>query len=126
VAHIRTLLSGGRVLIKSGRRYDDRDGLWGYGNLRKPETFACVLRGGRRVLLGTVEGGRPGAAGMTYGELTTYLRSRACWSAMTLDGSHSSTLVAKRPGHRLRVENHPTNPGGAQRVVVDGLFVVVR
>jgi hypothetical protein len=124
VGRVRTLISGARVLVARGRRYDDRTGLTGYGNQRKPETFACVFKGGRRLLLGVVEGGRPGAAGVTYGELTTYLLDRGCWSALVLDGSHSATLVAKRPGRHLAVENHPTNPGGAQRAVVDGLFVV--
>lgn len=124
VGRVSTLIGGARVLVAAGRRYDDRTGLIGYGNQRKPETFACVMKGGRRLLLGTIEGGRPGAAGVTYAELTTYLLGRGCWSAMVLDGSHSSTLVAKRPGRHLAVENHPTNPGGAQRAVVDGLFVV--
>ena len=121
---LSTLISGARVLVAHGRRYDDRTGLTGYGNQRKPETFACVFPGGRRLLLGAIEGGRPGAAGVTYAELTTYLLGRGCWSAMVLDGSHSSTVIAKRPGRHLAVENHPTNPGGAQRAVVDGLFVV--
>jgi hypothetical protein len=73
-----------------------------------------------------VEGDRRGAAGMSYGELARYLVGRHCWSAMTLDGSHSSTLVARRPHRGLAVVSHPTNPGGRQRAVVDGLFVVVR
>lgn len=123
VPHIRTLLSGGRLLIRSGKRFNDKDGLLGYGNQRKPETFACVKRDGRHVLLGVVDGDAPGVTGMTYAELTTFLRGRGCWSAMTLDGSGSSTLVAKRPHHRLAIENHPTNHGGPRRVV-DGLFVV--
>ena len=123
---LNALIGGARVLVAHGRRYDDRTGLVGYGNQRKPETFACVLPGGRRLLLGAIEGGRRGAAGVTYAELTTYLLGRGCWSAMVLDGSHSSTVVAKRPGRRLAVENHPTNHGGAQRAVVDGLFVVAR
>jgi len=123
---LNALIGGARVLVAHGRRYDDRTGLVGYGNQRKPETFACVLPGGRRLLLGAIEGGRRGAAGVTYAELTTYLLGRGCWSAMVLDGSHSSTVLAKRPGRRLAVENHPTNPGGAQRAVVDGLFVVAR
>jgi hypothetical protein len=123
VAHITTLLSGGRVLIRSGARYDDKNGLLGYGNQRKPETFGCVLRDGRHVLLGVIEGDRTGAAGMTYGELTTYLLGRHCWSALTFDGSGSSTLVAKRPGGSLAVQNRTTNKGGPRKVV-DGLFVV--
>ena len=125
VPHLTTVLSGPRVLVLRGKRYTDRTGLLGYGNQRKPESFACVLRGGRTVLFGAVEGDRRGVAGMTYGQLSGYLLGLGCWQAMALDGSASSTVVARTPGHALTVQNHTTDKGGPRKVV-DGLFVVRR
>lgn len=125
VSGITTLLSGNRQLVRNGKRYDDRTGLNVYGNKKKPETFGCVLADRRTVLLGVVEGDRPGRTGMTYSTLTSYLLARKCRSALVFDGSGSSTLVAKRPGRALAVQNLMTAPGGV-RALVNGLFVVRR
>lgn len=125
VRGIVTLLSGNKQLIRNGKRYNDRTGLSVYGNEKKPETFGCVLRGNRTVLLGVVEGDRKGRAGMTYATLTSYLLKRKCTSAIVFDGSGSSTLVAKRPGGKLKTMNKVTAPGG-MRKVVNGLYVVRR
>ncbi len=123
VPSLTTVLSGGQVLVRSGKAYHDPQGVTTYGKQRKPESFVCVLKGGRTVLFGAVEGDRRGVAGMTYTELGNYTRSLGCWSSMTLDGSKSSTLVAASPGHALAVQNRVTNTGGPRKVV-DGLFVV--
>ncbi|SHG74830.1 Predicted protein [Jatrophihabitans endophyticus] len=131
VRGITTLLSGVRQLIRGGKRFTDRTGLNVYGNSMKPETFGCVLRDARTVLLGVVEGDRSGRAGMTYAQLTTYLLARKCRSALVFDGSGSSTLVAQRPAKHLAVQNlttasDPTDKGKRLRKVVNGLFLVRR
>jgi hypothetical protein len=123
VKNIATLLSGNKQLIRNGRRYNDKTGLSVYGNKRKPETFGCVLRGNRSLLLGVVEGDRPGRAGMTYAGLTTYLLGKRCVSAIVFEGSTSSTLVARRPGSTMKILNKTTAHGGARKPV-NGLFVV--
>lgn len=125
VSGITTLLSGVRQLVRNGKAFDDKTGLNVYGNKKKPETFGCVLGDSRTVLLGVVEGDRPGRAGMTYKTLTSYLLKQKCRSALVFDGSGSSTFVAKKPGSSLAIQNKVTAPGGVRKVV-DGLVVVRR
>ncbi len=121
--NIQTLISGKRVLIAGGRRFDDKQGLWEDDALLKPRAFACVMKNNHQVKIGAVEYGRHDMDGMTSAQLTSWLLGRGCYSAMTLDGSHSTQLVAKKPGAELALVNQQTNPGGP-RQVVDGLFVV--
>lgn len=116
-------VSGGRVLIEGGRAYDDVGGQVLRG--RNPETFACVSRSGRSLLLGVVDGRSRLSAGVTHPQLQKYLLSLHCWSAMTFDGGGSSTIVARMPGHTgVSVLNVPSD--GALRPVADGLFVYKR
>ena len=60
---------------------------------------------------------------MTDAQLGTWLATKGCWTAIRFDGSHSSVVVAKRPGRKLAVVNKQTNKGGPRKVV-NGLFVV--
>lgn len=121
--NIQTLISGKRVLIAGGRRFDDKQGLWEDDALLKPRAFVCVMKNSQQVKIGAVEYGRHDMDGMTSAQLTSWLLGRGCYSAMTLDGSHSTQLVAKKPGAELALVNQQTNPGGP-RQLVDGLFVV--
>jgi hypothetical protein len=114
-------VSGGRVLLQDGRPFRDSGGqrLIGWN----PETFACASRSGRSVILGVVDGRSTASAGVTQPQLSSYLQSLHCWSAMTFDGGGSSTLVARvgRHGRDVSTVNHPSD--GRPRPVADGLYV---
>lgn len=117
-----TMVSGARVLLRAGHAYRDpgRFVTWG----RNPETFACVSRDGYHLLLGVLDGRRPGAAGVTLDELSSYLQWRGCWDALVFDGGGSTTLAERAPG-RARVLNVPAD-WGYERPVADALLVFAR
>ena len=119
-------VSGGRVLIRDGLPYDDAGGQRLQG--LNPETFACVNRAGRSVLLGVVDGRSGRSVGVTQPQLQHYLLARHCWSAMTFDGGGSSTIVARPPGASpqtpVEVLNDPSD--GRPRPIADGLYVYAR
>lgn len=118
------LVSGGRVLVRNGRAFDDRDGKTIRG--RNPETFGCLSRSGRTVVLGTIDGRHEGSSGMTVPELTRYLLTLKCWSGIVFDGGGSSTLVGRRLGtSSVRVLNRPSDRTGARRVTT-GLMLYRR
>ncbi len=119
---LRTLVSGGRVLINKGHRYYDAGGevLGAGGN---PETFACVSRTGRFVNLGVVDGRSGLSAGVSYGQLTQYLLWRGCYSAMVFDGGGSTTLVARSSHERYASVRNRTSDWGGPRHVADGVFI---
>lgn len=117
----RALVSGGRVLIKDGKRYLDR------GNIHHvtgyhAETFSCVSRGGRHLLMGVVDNYTRRETGISNAGLTNYLLGKRCWSAVVFDGGGSTTLVARtQRGSGAEVMNDPAD--GAPRWIPDGLFV---
>ena len=119
---VRTMISGARVLLRSGHAYSDpgRFVTWG----RNPETFACVSRDGYHLLLGVLDGRRAGAAGVTLTELGSYLQWRGCWDALVFDGGGSTTLAERAVG-RARVLNVPAD-WGYERPVADALLVFAR
>jgi hypothetical protein len=121
-ASLQTLVSGGSVLLRNGKRYADPHGT-DVGPGRNPETFICTSRNGRRVTLGVVDGRSSVSRGLTYNELKTYLKRLGCWSGLVLDGGGSSTLVARTPGKpNAKLQNQPSDHNGARRVT-NGLFV---
>jgi hypothetical protein len=125
VAHIVSMISGIQRLIAGGKAYKDKTGLYDQGQKQLADTFACVMKGGTQVLLGTVEGRKKGATGMTYPQLTAYLLGRHCYTAMALSGSTDSQLVAKRPRSTLTFQNRLTyHSGNKPNGLVDGLLVV--
>jgi phosphonatase-like hydrolase len=125
VPHIVSLISGVRKLISGGKAFNDKSGLNELGSQQTAESFACVLKGGTRVLLGAVEGKKRGANGMTYAQLTSYLLARHCWTAMAMQGSTDTQLVAKRPHGTLAFQNRLNNKAGNKpNAPVDGLVVV--
>ena len=119
-------VSGGSVLVRNGKAWHDPLGERLPYRGRNAETFACVTKSGRGVLLGTVDGYSDRSAGVTYRELTSYLLTlRGCYSGVVLDGGGSSTLVAKLPGAgRATVQNvpadHPARPVADTLVVLAG------
>jgi phosphodiester glycosidase len=128
---VTQLVSGVRRLIRNGKPYHDtaaQKALNVYGDQQMPETFVCVAKNRTNVSLGVFEGHNPGAAGVTYKQETAWLDRRGCWEAMAVDGSTSSTLVARKPHAALHVVNRPTAsdyPGG-QRPQTDGILIVTR
>lgn len=118
----RVAVSGGRVLIQHGGVYTDPAKPTVDMTTRNPETFACVSSDGHKIVLGALDGRSKASAGVTYGELTSYLIHLRCYSAMVFDGGGSTTMVARLPGHSSdTVLNVPSD--GRPRAVGDGLFV---
>jgi hypothetical protein len=118
-----TAVSGGRVLVRNGRAYTDVGGQRLSG--LNPETFACVSKSGRSLLLGVIDGRSALSAGVTQPQLQKYLLALHCWAGMDFDGGGSSTLVSRvgsAPG--VSVLNVPSD--GTPRAVADGLFVYKR
>ncbi|GAB2466667.1 phosphodiester glycosidase family protein [Jatrophihabitans fulvus] len=126
VRGLTSFVGGGTVLLRAGRTYRDTTAsLRIPDRYRNPLSFACVQAGGRSVYLGTVDGRWRFSAGMTYTELTRYLRgSLGCWSAIMLDGGGSSTLVAALPRHAPAILNRPSD--GVARPVATALLVLPR
>jgi hypothetical protein len=116
----RALLGGGGILVQRGAAYNDKTRLRVTG--RNPETFVCVSRDGRSVLLGVIDGRSRVSAGVTFHELTVYMLSQHCYNGMVLDGGGSTEMVARLPRHTgVTVLNVPSD--GDQRPIPDGLFV---
>jgi exopolysaccharide biosynthesis protein len=116
-----TAVSGARVLVANGKTFDDAGG-FALGPGPNPETFACASKTGTSVLMGVVDGRSAVSFGLTYAQLTRYLKALNCWSGMVFDGGGSSTLVARLPaGTQTTVRNVPSD--GRLREVADGLFI---
>lgn len=114
-------VSGARVLRLGGHDFDDATSntnlTWA-----NPETFGCVSKTGSAVLFGVLDGRSSVSYGVTYAQLTDYLKALHCWSGMVFDGGGSSTLVARLPGAtKTTVRNVPSD--GPLRPVADGLYV---
>ena len=115
-------VSGGSVLVRHGKAWNDPLGEHLPYPGRNAETFACVTRGGHRLTLGTIDGYSRRSAGVTYRELTSYLLSLGCSSGMVLDGGGSTTMVARLPGSsEATVQNVPADHPA--RPVADTLLV---
>ncbi len=88
-----------------------------------PRTAVGVRDGGRRVLLVTVDGRRPGvAAGTTVRETAELLRALGARDAINLDGGGSTTMVVRGPDGALRIVNTPSDSAG-ERPVGNALLV---
>jgi hypothetical protein len=84
---------------------------------RHPRT-ACGLTADGSALLVTVDGRRPGAAGMSLRELAVLMRALGAVWAVNLDGGASSTMVV-----RGVVTNTPSDPTG-ERPVASAVVLV--
>jgi hypothetical protein len=118
----RSLLSGGRQLLRGGRPFNDKPGMITFGV--NPETAVCVSANGRRLLLVAIDGraNHPGgSAGVTMAQLTSFLMAKGCYDALMLDGGGSTTFVARVRGQE-RLLNRPTDHFGP-RPVPDVLVV---
>jgi hypothetical protein len=120
---------GGRPLIVTDSTLDiavDTAGKGPFGE-RNPRTAAGIARGGRQLILVTVDGREYQNAGMTLRELGTLMLGLGARDAINLDGGGSTTMVYADPDSagRLRIANHPSDKGG-ERTVGDAVAVVHR
>lgn len=92
---------------------------------RNPRTAAGIARDGKRLILMTVDGREYENAGMTLRELAQTMLGLGARDAINLDGGGSTTLVYADPDSagRLRIANHPSDPGG-ERTVGDALAII--
>jgi exopolysaccharide biosynthesis protein len=124
LADLGGVVSGGPRLVKNGRisiatkaEGFDRPGLYGrFVAARNPRTLAGVKADGT-LLLVTVDGRRPGRAGMSLPEAARLMRSLGALDALNLDGGGSTAMIV-----RGRVVNRPSDRVG-ERAVGDGVFV---
>ena len=113
------------MLVKNYKAYNDEDGKYIAGNPPppNPETFACVAKNSRDVVLGTVDGRRTYAQGMTFHELQNYLLRLHCYSALVFDGGGSTTMTGRSSTRSaVRVLNVPSE--GVERALPAGLLVM--
>lgn len=118
---------GGRPVVVRDSAIDasvDTTGQVGFRN-RNPRTAAGIARGGRQLILVTVDGRDALNAGMTLRELGDLMLALGARDAINLDGGGSTTFVYADPDSagRLRVGNHPSDKGG-ERAVGDALAIV--
>jgi exopolysaccharide biosynthesis protein len=120
-APIAALVDGAQILVKDGKGY--RDPRAHVIQDHHAETFACVSRDSRHLLLGTVDmRDWRTEAGVTMNQLRTYLLGKKCWSAMAFDGGGSATLDYRLPSSSSVVTvNHPAD--GQERRIPDALLV---
>ena len=118
---------GGRPLLVTDSTLDvavDTAGKGSFGE-RNPRTAAGIARGGRQLILVTVDGREYRNAGMTLRELGTLMLGLGARDAINLDGGGSTTMVYADIGNTaaLRIANHPSDAVG-ERPVGDALAIV--
>jgi exopolysaccharide biosynthesis protein len=85
-------------------------------NDRNPRT--CIGINNGFIILATIDGRSPTAAGMTLSETQRFFSRLKCTSALNLDGGGSTTFWINGPG----IVNHPSDREG-ERPVSDIVFV---
>jgi len=113
LAGARMGIGGGPTLVAAGKPW--RAG--GYFQMRHPRSAFGWNKD--YFFLVEVDGRQPGAAGMTFAELSNYMISLGCEEAINLDGGGSTTLWVDG-----RVVNSPSE--GMERPSVNGIVVVQR
>jgi hypothetical protein len=112
-------LGGGPAIVRNGKAIFRANELFSTAQLlpRAPRTAVGQLADGRIVLV-TVDGGRPGySVGMTNFELGEAMQRLGCVTASALDSGDSTTMAFD--GQLL---NQPSDPTG-ERAVADALLV---
>ncbi|WP_165495199.1 phosphodiester glycosidase family protein [Actinomadura roseirufa] len=115
---LRTALGSNEVLVRDGEAIDlppstGNDAL-------KPRTAIGWARGGKRLLLVTVDGSANFSAGLTYDDMARLMARLGAHEAFMLDGGGSSDMVARTPGDRgVSVVNTPSD--GGERPIPNGV-----
>ena len=95
-----------------------------FATARHPRTAVGIARGGRRVLLVTVDGRQEGySAGMSLRELADLMLALGAPLALNLDGGGSTTLVIADSTRGTRIANRPSDATG-ERAVGNALAIV--
>lgn len=84
---------------------------------RNPRSGVCLEQDGEHLWFFVADGRRPGAAGMTCGEMRTLALDLGCWDAAMLDGGGSSTLWVDGA-----IRNQPSD--GSPRTVANHVGVI--
>ena len=98
------VLFTGPLLIEAGEASPQESKK--FVNNRHPRTCACTLASGE-VLLITIDGRTPDAAGMSLHEATQLLLQLHCQDGINLDGGGSTTMWIREKG----IVNHPSDNG---------------
>lgn len=115
-------LSGDRMLVVKGKRAPDleAEGL-------HPRTAVGMNQNGRFLILAVVDG-REYSEGMSFPELADLLLSFGAYTAMSLDGGGSSTMVIQGRDGNPRVLNTLIDEGvpGRERAVANHLGIFIK
>jgi len=95
----------------------------------EPRTAIGVSQDGKKVYILVVDGRRfHYSNGMSYDELGQCLKAMGSYDAINLDGGGSSTFfVRNQPGFaedRFEIKNWPTDNGGLERAVANGILII--
>jgi exopolysaccharide biosynthesis protein len=122
-SNLKYAIGGQAILLKDGQAYNDpTPPEAGFANLNMPMTGLGVTQDGLHMLQVVVDGRSGKSFGLTYAEMTNYMKARGMYNAMIFDGGGSTDLVVRQPGDtKATVANHPSD--GSERHVANGLFI---
>lgn len=115
---------GGRVkLLENGATLSQSD------TRLEPRTAIGVSEDGMRVIMLVADGRNfHYSNGMTYDDLGKSLKALGAYNAINLDGGGSSTFFTRNTAEftegRFEVRNWPTDNGGEERAVANGLLII--
>jgi hypothetical protein len=121
---IHSAISGDRMLVLKGDIAPDLD-----GPEREPRTAIGINRNGRYLYLIVVDGRQPFYSdGATFTELAELFIEQGAFTAMSLDGGGSSTMVVEGDAGRPKILNSPIDHyiPGTERPVGTHLGIYVR
>lgn len=116
---------GGRpVLVRAGAVRPGVDSGGTFATSRHPRTAVGIARGGKRLILLTVDGRqKPYSDGMTLREIAEAMLALGANDAINLDGGGSTTMVVANAAGVPSVVNRPSDPSG-ERAVGNALAIV--
>jgi exopolysaccharide biosynthesis protein len=119
---VQSFLSGQRLVRQHGVAVKDPRGFHTSGI--NPETGLCVSKDGLHVKFIVADGWMSGSGGtgVTIADMGQLAAKLRCYSTIILDGGGSATMVSKRAGPLVVLNQMPKVI--AQRPVPNGLFVV--
>jgi len=130
----RQIVSGTAMLVISGKNVapQTQPGPDGTPAQDYPRTGVGINRDGTVMWMIVVDGHRPKySCGITYTGLADELIRRGAWTALSLDGGGSSTMVVRDADGTLSVKNKPSDGHdfvydlALERPVADALGVVI-
>lgn len=101
---VNTALGGGTLLVKDGAAAPITHNAPGLS----PRSAVGVDESGTRLFIVAVDGRQDKSVGMTLGELSSFMLSLGCYSALNFDGGGSTALAARAMGGELETVNSPS------------------